>query len=78
VHGAGGLVGVSAGLLLLTLARVVCWLNFLSLLATVRGGTKNLPQRRRKRGKRAFIGAFEVQRRHRYTTRQNHGSLAID
>jgi hypothetical protein len=31
--------GVSAGLLLLTLARVVCKLNFLSLLATVRGKT---------------------------------------
>jgi hypothetical protein len=32
----------SAGLLLLTLARVVCWLDFLSLLATVRGGTSFL------------------------------------
>jgi hypothetical protein len=29
---------VGAGLLLLTLARVLCWLYFLSLLATVRGG----------------------------------------
>jgi hypothetical protein len=35
-------VGVDAGLLLLTLARVVCELDFLSLLATVRGGTSFL------------------------------------
>ena len=45
-------VGVSAGLLLLTLARVVCWLNFLSLLATVRGGTSFLcPTATKKRSK---------------------------
>ena len=44
--------GVSAGLLLLTLARVQCWLNFLSLLATVRGGTSFLcPTATKKRSK---------------------------
>src|SRR5471032_986514 len=43
---------VSAGLLLLTLARVVCELNFLSLLATVRGGTSFLcPTATKKRSK---------------------------
>ncbi len=43
---------VSAGLLLLTLARVECWLNFLSLLATVRGGTSFLcPTATKKRSK---------------------------
>jgi hypothetical protein len=35
-------VGVSAGLLLHTFARVLCWQYFLSLLATVRGGTSFL------------------------------------
>ena len=35
-------VGVGAGLLLRTLARVLYELNFLSLLATVRGGTSFL------------------------------------
>ena len=51
----GGLpavVGVSAGVLLLTLSRVVCELNFLSLLATVRGGTSFLgPSATKKRSK---------------------------
>ena len=42
VLGAGSSVGVAAGLLLRTLARVVCELYFLSLLATVRGGTSFL------------------------------------
>ena len=46
------MVGVDAGLLLLTLARVVFWLNFLSLLATVRGGTSFLgPSATKKRSK---------------------------
>src|SRR3984957_17914765 len=46
------MVRVSAGLLLLTLARVLCWLNFLSLLATVRGGTSFLcPTATKKRSK---------------------------
>jgi hypothetical protein len=40
----GSVVG-GAGLLLLTLARVVCELYFLSLLATVRGGTPRPPAR---------------------------------
>ncbi len=40
--GAWGWSVVGAGLLLLTLARVFCWLYFLSLLATVRGGTSFL------------------------------------
>jgi hypothetical protein len=45
-------VGVSAGLLLRTLARVQCWLDFLSLLATVRGGTSFLcPTATKKRSK---------------------------
>ncbi len=45
-------VGVSAGLLLLTLARVEYWLYFLSLLATVRGGTSFLgPSATKKRSK---------------------------
>ncbi len=35
-------VGVGVGLLLLALARVQYWLYFLSLLATVRGGTSFL------------------------------------
>jgi hypothetical protein len=44
--------GVGAGLLLRTLARVQCWLNFLSLLATVRGGTSFLcPTATKKRSK---------------------------
>src|SRR6202034_315256 len=48
----GSVVRVGAGLLLLTLARVVCWLNFLSLLATVRGGTSFLcPTATKKRSK---------------------------
>jgi hypothetical protein len=34
---------VDAGLLLLTLARVVGWLYFLALLATVRGANANKP-----------------------------------
>ncbi|MDN7183913.1 hypothetical protein M0D69_39060, partial [Caballeronia sp. SEWSISQ10-4 2] len=38
----GASVGVSAGLLLLRLAVVICWLIFSSLLATVRGGTSFL------------------------------------
>src|SRR5471032_2986289 len=43
---------VSAGLLLLTLARVLYWLYFLSLLATVRGGTSFLcPTATKKRSK---------------------------
>ena len=45
-EGKGGVsapvVGSSVGLLLLTLARVLLELNFLSLLATVRGGTSFL------------------------------------
>src|SRR6202042_3414784 len=46
------MVGVGAGLLLLTSARVECWLNFLSLLATVRGGTSFLcPTATKKRSK---------------------------
>ncbi len=45
-------VGVGAGLLLLTLARVACWQYFLSLLATVRGGTSFLcPTATKKRSK---------------------------
>jgi hypothetical protein len=45
-------VGVDAGLLLLTLARVICWQYFLSLLATVRGGTSFLgPSATKKRSK---------------------------
>ena len=45
-------VGVGAGLLLLTLARVLCWQYFLSLLATVRGGTSFLcPTATKKRSK---------------------------
>ncbi len=44
--------GVIAGLLLRTLARVLCWLIFLSLLATVRGGTSFLcPTATKKRSK---------------------------
>jgi hypothetical protein len=43
---------VSAGLMLLASARVQCWLNFLSLLATVRGGTSFLgPSATKKRSK---------------------------
>jgi hypothetical protein len=38
----GSAVGVGVGLLLRTVARVVCWLIFLSPLATVRGGTSFL------------------------------------
>jgi hypothetical protein len=51
--GRGGLVvGVNAGLLLLTLPRVAYWLNFLSLLAPVRGGTSFLgPSATKKRSK---------------------------
>ncbi len=53
--GAGLVLGwcwVGAGLLLLTLARVLCKLNFLSLLATVRGGTSFLgPSATKKRSK---------------------------
>ncbi len=45
-------VRVDAGLLLRTLARVECWLYFLSLLATVRGGTSFLcPTATKKRSK---------------------------
>ncbi len=45
-------LGVDAGLLLLTLVRVVCWQYFLSLLATVRGGTSFLgPSATKKRSK---------------------------
>jgi hypothetical protein len=45
-------VGVYAGLLLRTLARVLCWQYFLSLLATVRGGTSFLcPSATKKRSK---------------------------
>jgi hypothetical protein len=45
-------IGFSAGLLLRTLARVVCDLYFLSLLATVRGGTSFLgPSATKKRSK---------------------------
>jgi hypothetical protein len=45
-------VGFGAGLLLRTLARVVCSLYFLSLLATVRGGTSFLcPTATKKRSK---------------------------
>jgi hypothetical protein len=47
----GSVVKVDAGLLLLTLARVLCWLNFLSLLATVRGGTFLGPSATKKRSK---------------------------
>ena len=51
-RGAFAVVRVNAGLLLLKLARVVCELNFLSLLATVRGGTSFLcPTATKKRSK---------------------------
>jgi uncharacterized membrane protein len=57
--GGGGLVvvlslavGVDAGLLLLRSERVICWQYFLSLLATVRGGTSFLcPAATKKRSK---------------------------
>ncbi len=42
LSGLPAVVGVSAGLLLPTLSRVQCWQYFLSLLATVRGGTSFL------------------------------------
>ncbi len=49
---AGAVVRVIAGLLLRTLVRVQCELNFLSLLATVRGGTSFLcPTATKKRSK---------------------------
>ena len=45
-------VGVNAGLLLFELARVLFWLIFLALLATVRGGTSFLfPTAKKKRSK---------------------------
>ncbi len=48
----GSAIGVDAGLLLRTLARVKCWQYFLSLLATVRGGTSFLcPTATKKRSK---------------------------
>ena len=51
-RGLPAVVGVDAGLLLRTLARVEYWLNFLSLLATVRGGTSFLcPTATKKRSK---------------------------
>ena len=50
--GAGVVVGGNAGLVLRTLARVICDLIFLSLLATVRGGTSFLcPTATKKRSK---------------------------
>jgi hypothetical protein len=46
------MVGVDAGLVLLTLARVLFLLYFLSLLATMRGGTSFLcPTATKKRSK---------------------------
>ena len=48
----GAVVGVGAGLVLLRLSRVICWQYFLSLLATVRGGTSFLcPTATKKRSK---------------------------
>jgi hypothetical protein len=45
-------VGVGAGLLLLRPERVLCFLYFLALLATVRGGTSFLfPTAKKKRSK---------------------------
>src|SRR6266702_532462 len=48
-----GRSGVDAGIVLLRLSRVICQLYFLSLLATVRGGTSFLfpPRRKRNRSK---------------------------
>jgi hypothetical protein len=50
--GSWSVVGVSAGLLLRMFARVIYWQYFLSLLATVRGGTSFLgPSATKKRSK---------------------------
>jgi hypothetical protein len=49
---AAPVVGVDAGLLLLRLSRGLCFLYFLALLATVRGGTSFLcPTATKKRSK---------------------------